>query len=411
MRGLNDRLAALSPQQRALLEQKLKAKGISTAVVSQDKQENDMFDFSHIFKGRTANPNRPRRTDKGMDFSIFFFSGDGSTDQEDKYSLLFESAEFADEHGFSAIWTPERHFEDFGGLYPNPSVLSAALAMRTKRIQLRAGSVALPLHHPIRFVEEWSVVDNLSRGRVAVSFASGWHPSDFVIAPNSSQAYYDRRKELLFENMELIQKLWGGEPARLTGIDGNELEVKVLPRPIQPQLQVWIASNGSPDTFAKTGASGANLLTGYAGQGLDEMEEKIALYRQERAKNGFDPETGIVTVMVHTCVGETDDLVKQKVRAPLKDYLKTFLKQQKNVLPGYDSFSETDHETVVSFAFDRYFEENALLGSVEKCSQLVEDLIDIGVNEVACLVDFGISKDDVLESMTYLKQLKEKYTV
>ncbi|MGZ4106711.1 MAG: LLM class flavin-dependent oxidoreductase, partial [Tumebacillaceae bacterium] len=192
MKGLNERLANLSPQQRALLEQKLKEKGINTAVVTKDKaSDNSMFDFSHIFKSKSANPNRKRRTDKGMDFSIFFFSGDGSTNEEDKYSMLIESAKFADRNGFSAIWTPERHFEDFGGLYPNPSVLSAALAVLTENIQLRAGSVALPLHHPIRFIEEWSVVDNLSRGRVAVALASGWHPTDFIIAPNTSRTYYD----------------------------------------------------------------------------------------------------------------------------------------------------------------------------------------------------------------------------
>ena len=76
-----------------------------------------------------------------MQFSLFFFSADGSTGTVDKYRLLIESAQFADQHGFSAIWTPERHFQDFGGLYPNPSVLGAALSMITKRIHIRAGSV------------------------------------------------------------------------------------------------------------------------------------------------------------------------------------------------------------------------------------------------------------------------------
>jgi len=49
---------------------------------------------------------------------------------------------------FTAVWTPERHFHAFGGLFPNPSVTSAAVAAVTTRIQIRAGSVVLPLHHP-----------------------------------------------------------------------------------------------------------------------------------------------------------------------------------------------------------------------------------------------------------------------
>ena len=77
--------------------------------------------------------------------------------------------------------------------YPNPSVTSAALAMVTERIALRAGSVVAPLHHPLRIAEEWSVVDNLSAGRVGLSLASGWNPVDFALRP---EAYADRQGSL-----------------------------------------------------------------------------------------------------------------------------------------------------------------------------------------------------------------------
>src|SRR6266516_270427 len=114
-----------------------------------------------------------------MDFSLFFFADSGAAGGGG-YELLLESARFADTHGFTAVWTPERHFHPFGGLYPNPAVTGAAVAAVTERIQIRGGSVVLPLQNPIRVAEEWSVVDNLSKGRVAVSFASGWQINDFV---------------------------------------------------------------------------------------------------------------------------------------------------------------------------------------------------------------------------------------
>jgi len=90
-----------------------------------------------------------------MDFSLFYFASDAGGGR-DQYRLLIEGAKFADEHGLSAVWTPERHFHQFGGLFPNASVTSAALAMVTNKVQLRAGSVVLPLHHPVRVAEEWS---------------------------------------------------------------------------------------------------------------------------------------------------------------------------------------------------------------------------------------------------------------
>ncbi|MBA3947678.1 MAG: LLM class flavin-dependent oxidoreductase, partial [Herpetosiphonaceae bacterium] len=146
MSELSGRVASLSPEQRALLERMLATKGASPV---------------------------PLAEAAGLQFSLFYFSSDEQALANDKYRLVLEGAQFADQHGFAAVWTPERHFDAFGGLYPNPAVLNAALAMVTRHIKLRAGSVVLPLHHPIRVVEEWSIVDNLSQGRIGIAFASG----------------------------------------------------------------------------------------------------------------------------------------------------------------------------------------------------------------------------------------------
>src|SRR5712691_3709304 len=139
-----------------------------------------------------------------MEFSIMFFAGSDRPAGGDRYALVREAAQFADRHGFSAIWTPERHFHEFGGLFPNPSVLSAAIAAGTERLQIRAGSVVLPLHDPLRVAEEWALVDNLSGGRVGISFASGWHANDFVLKP----AAYQDRQEVMRRGIDAVRRLW-----------------------------------------------------------------------------------------------------------------------------------------------------------------------------------------------------------
>ena len=84
-----------------------------------------------------------------MEVSLFFFADEASpVGRNGRYDLLLDCARFADDHGFSAIWTPERHFHRFGGLYPNPAVTGAAIAAVTSRIAIRAGSVVLPLNDP-----------------------------------------------------------------------------------------------------------------------------------------------------------------------------------------------------------------------------------------------------------------------
>ena len=61
-------------------------------------------------------------------------------------------------------------------------------------------------------------------GRVAISFASGWHTNDFIFAPE----IYDERKEVMFRHIELIQKLWAGEKVKLPGPGGSEVEFRIL---------------------------------------------------------------------------------------------------------------------------------------------------------------------------------------
>jgi natural product biosynthesis luciferase-like monooxygenase protein len=116
-------------------------------------------------------------------FSLLFFNADATEQRDDRYKLLFEAARFGDSHAFAAVWTPERHFQRFGGLYGSPSVTGAALAVLTWRIAIRAGSVVLPLQNALRVAEEWAMIDNMSDGRVAIAAASGWHVNDFVLSP------------------------------------------------------------------------------------------------------------------------------------------------------------------------------------------------------------------------------------
>ncbi|HEY2739204.1 MAG TPA: LLM class flavin-dependent oxidoreductase, partial [Thermoanaerobaculia bacterium] len=153
-------------------------------------------------------------TGRPIDFSLMFFAASDGAGAEaqaapgfDKYRLVLEAAKFADRHGFASVSVPERHFTGFGCLYPNPAVLHAAVARETKRVRLRAGSVVLPLHNPIRVAEEWSMVDNLSGGRVELSFASGWNPDDFILAPGS---YRDRQAEMV-RGIRTVRQLWRGE--------------------------------------------------------------------------------------------------------------------------------------------------------------------------------------------------------
>jgi natural product biosynthesis luciferase-like monooxygenase protein len=358
---------------------------------------------------RIQTPASGRETaSKNMDFSLLYFANEAGNGQTDKYRLLIEGAKFADEHEFAAVWTPERHFHAFGAIFPNASVTSAAVAMVTKRIQIRAGSVVLPLHHPLRIVEEWSVVDNLSNGRVAISFASGWHDRDFAFAPEN----YKNRKEIMFDGIETVRKLWRGEPLLCRTGAGAEAEIMTFPQPVQKELPVWITAAGNPETFRKAGELGANLLTHLLGQSLEDLALKIRIYRAARMEH-HDGD-GKVALMLHTFVGKDLDSVRATVRNPFCDYLKSSRDLLKSLGSdgsgdGMDlrNVPEQDLDSLAQRAFDRYFTRCGLLGTPESCQPLIHQLKSIGVDEVACLIDFGVDHGLVIDNLPDLNRLRK----
>ncbi|MEU5538711.1 MupA/Atu3671 family FMN-dependent luciferase-like monooxygenase [Streptomyces sp. NPDC020362] len=343
-----------------------------------------------------------------MDFSLFYFANDSGNAEDDRYRLLLDGARFADEHGFQAVWTPERHFHQFGGTYPNPAVTSAAIASTTSRVKIRAGSVVAPLHHPLRIAEEWSVVDNISHGRVGVSFASGWHATDFALNPS---AYADRRT-VMYERVEQVRSLWRGEPIDATDGMGNPTKVRSFPPPVQAELPVWITSVGDVETFRSAGRVGAGLLTHLLGQSPEQLAQNISEYRKAAAETSPDGWPGHVVVMVHTFLGEDNEVVRELVRPSLTAYMRSSLRliltsDHSSEPVGPESLEPDEIDFLVERAFERYFDNDGLLGSVDKAKEVIARLTELGVDEIACLIDFGLPAAEVISGLTYLKQLRD----
>lgn len=350
-----------------------------------------------------------------MKFSLFYFANyDGDDESAEKYRLILDSARWADQNHLERLWTPERHFHSFGGLSPNPSVLAAAIASITSRIQICSGSIVLPLHDPIRVAEEWAVVDNISNGRVGLGVACGWVPNDFVISQN--QEGFDRRHDIFAEKIESLRNLWRGEPYTVTNPQGQTLSIRTVPRPIQRDLPLWITAAANPATFRKAGAMGANLLTHLLGQTVQSLADKIAAYREAWDEAGH-PGRGTMTLMLHTFVGDSNEEVHDFVREPMKRYLASslnlaaahlesvpFLKDPSDI--DLDELTPELVDQTLEASFEKYFHMGSLLGSFEKCLDTVDQLSRIGVDEVACLIDFGVEETAVLAALENLNVVR-----
>lgn len=370
---------------------------------------------SLVSEGRIA------MTGKGMDFGLFYWGNDDGPGKQ-KYRLLLEGAKFADANGFSAIWTPERHFHAFGGPYPNPAVTGAAVAAVTQNIAVRSGSCVAPLHHPLRIAEEWAIIDNLTDGRAGLAIASGWQPDDFVLCPGNAPP---NNKAAMFDSIDKLRKLWRGETVEFANGSGKNVAVLTQPRPVSKELPVWVTIAGNPDTWREAGEIGANVLTHLLGQSINEVSDKIKIYHKALRANGHDPDDFTVTLMLHTYVAQTREIAREIARAPMKDYLAAaagLIKQYAWAFPAFkrpkgvdnpfqldlEELTQEDMDGILEFAFERYFEDSGLFGTVEDCLDRVEQLKRIGVDEIGCLIDYGIDPDVVLAGLRPLAEVHRR---
>ncbi|MFN8575542.1 MAG: MupA/Atu3671 family FMN-dependent luciferase-like monooxygenase [Candidatus Sericytochromatia bacterium] len=398
----------------SLLIQELSNKGIKLSLDNDDLKiqapkgviSPEIKEQLSINKSEIINYLKNNDSYNNLDFSLFFFASDDSIEDNSKYKLIIDASIFADNNNFKGIWTPERHFNDIGGLSPNPSIIASALSTITKNIKLRAGSVVLPLHDPIRVVEEWSVIDNISNGRIELSFASGWHIDDFVFSPDK----YFNRKEYMFNEIDIIKKLWSGESIERKNGGNKIIKIFTHPKPIQKDLPIWVTAIGNPDTYIKAAEGGYNLMTCLLDQDIYELEEKIKIYKNTLEKNGYDSNSKKIAVFTHTFIGDDYEQVIKKVKKPFTNYLEKTLNligkigQSTGIEINTESMNQEDKETVLNFAFDRYIENRTLIGTKDSCFKTLKQLEKIGVNEIACLIDFGLSYSDVMGSLNLLKK-------
>ena len=89
------------------------------------------------------------------------------------YNRYLDELELAAELGFDGIGVNEHHQNAYG-LMPIPGVMAGALARRTKDCKIAVLGRALPLlSAPLMVAEEYTMLDNITGGRLIAGFVRG----------------------------------------------------------------------------------------------------------------------------------------------------------------------------------------------------------------------------------------------
>lgn len=222
-------------------------------------------------------------------------------------ATLARQGELAESWGYESFWLPENHFGGEGAI-PEPLMLLAAVAARTRTLRLATTSYLLPLRNPLQAAEQVAVLDRLSGGRVTLGVGRGYSAQllgAFSVSPK------DKRR--IFEwCLDHMVRAWRGEPVALT--EGAE-PVTVAPLPVQqPHPPIWVAAFG-PKALAQAGRLGAPYLASPM-EPLDRLRDN---YRRhvEACEEAGQPAPPEVPVM-RSCFVSADSREVARVRDGLE---------------------------------------------------------------------------------------------
>ena len=194
----------------------------------------------------------------GMDleFGIFDHLDRNDLPLHEFYEERLKVIEAFDRCGFYAYHVAEHHFTPLG-MAPSPSVFLSAIGQRTTRLRFGTFVYALPVHHPLRVIEEICMLDHMSGGRLEIGFGRGSVP--FEISYYGQNA--EERQQIYAERLELILKAftvgtlnWNG---RYDQFENVPMELAPLQKPHPP---LWYGAH-SPDSAERAARKGLNMVT------------------------------------------------------------------------------------------------------------------------------------------------------
>ena len=191
------------------------------------------------------------------------------------YAACLDQCAWAEARGFDVVALSEHHGVD-DGYMSAPVTLAAAIAGRTRRLQLNIAAVLVPLHDPVRLAEQLAVVQLVSGGRLSLVAGMGYRDEEFQMAG------IDRRQRgrLLDEYVGVMRQAWSGEPFEWRG-----RTVRATPVPPSPPM---VLIGGSTKKAARRAA---RLHAGFFPAIADAA--LAAAYEEECARQGF---TGFVVM-------------------------------------------------------------------------------------------------------------------
>jgi len=233
------------------------------------------------------------------------------------YNDRLTQLEMFDSHGFYGYHLAEHHSPAVHSLAPSQNVFLSAASQRTSQIKLAPCIYVLPLHHPLRLVEEICMLDHLSNGRLEVGVGRGgvleayFWGSDWGVESNYTK--YQETLAVMREGLSHDSLTFKGQFYNF-----DDLPMRLRPKQ-QPYPPMWYMRN--VEIAANEGMN--CIIVG----NLDGLEANVKRYREIWAERhgpesltvqGTEPKIGLVN---HLVLADTEEKAAEAARPAWEEYL------------------------------------------------------------------------------------------
>lgn len=281
------------------------------------------------------------------------------------YRRYLDELTYAAEVGFDGVSVNEHHQNAYGTM-PNPNIMASALIQRVPSGRIAILGNAIALHDPLEIVEQISMLDVLSNGRVVSGFVRGigFEYTTFGRNPNESRPRFQ-------EAHDLMVKAWT-EPGPFSW-HGEYYHYDYLnpwPRPVQqPHPPIWIPSQGSAETVDWTAERRYTYLQTFTR--IERVAQITAEFREAARKHGYEASPAQQGWSVPVYVGDTDEQARAEFKPHIETFFNRLLAGHLHVWfpPGYTSAA--GYQRVVGSRTDLFAHNNHRMEDLDEQGYII----------------------------------------
>jgi probable LLM family oxidoreductase len=209
----------------------------------------------------------------------------------DRLAQTVERIRLADELGLSFYGLGEHHLGNYA--ISNPGTVLAAAASVTEHITLSTAVTVLSTEDPVRLYQQFTTLDQLSRGRAELLAGRGSFTESFPLF-GADLGDYDALYE---EKLALLLRIDCEDPITWSGRFRPPLnEAHILPRPYNRRLRISVGTGGNPESSIRAGLLGLPVVYAVIGGRPERFASLVDLYRRAGESGEHAPEDMHVTM-------------------------------------------------------------------------------------------------------------------